>query len=180
MSHFDDILSKAKHQEGLVATYQVDVPDRSFSYYVKQDKLERLNYGIYRVIQLGHSDQQDLVEAYLWSKEKAIFSHETALYLHNLSDLLPNRVHFTLPPSEEKRDRKLPATYYALHFADIPPEETEWVGAVPVTTIERTLVDSISAGVNPDEVEKAIDQAKNRGMVGDDIERQLIRRLVTR
>jgi hypothetical protein len=52
-----------------------------------------------------------------------------------------------------------------LHHADVPKDDRAWVGPVPVTAPRRTLADCIAAGVAPDLVEQAIDQAAARGIV---------------
>lgn len=52
-----------------------------------------------------------------------------------------------------------------LHHADVPKDERAWVGPVPVTVPRRTLADCIAAGVAPDLVEQAIEQASSRGVV---------------
>jgi hypothetical protein len=52
-----------------------------------------------------------------------------------------------------------------LHHADVAKDERAWIGPVPATTPLRTLADCIAAGVSPDLVEQAIEQAAARGVV---------------
>jgi predicted transcriptional regulator of viral defense system len=87
-----------------------------------------------------------------------------ALFLHGLSDVLPARVHLTLPASWRARRLRVPRGV-VLHHADVAKDERAWVDAVPVTAPRRTLADCIEAGVSPDLVEQAIDQAATRGVV---------------
>ena len=53
----------------------------------------------------------------------------------------------------------------ALHYADVPNKERTWVGAVPVTSTRRTLVDCAHSGVTPDLLRQAATQALTRGLV---------------
>ncbi len=78
--------------------------------------------------------------------------------------MLPSRVHITLPVSGRARRLRVPRGV-VLHHADLVKDERAWVGPVPVTTPRRTLADCIAAGVAPDLVEQAIEQAAARGIV---------------
>ena len=49
MSTLVDIAEVAKHQEGYVATYQVDVSRQMFSHHESKGRLERVLPGIYRM-----------------------------------------------------------------------------------------------------------------------------------
>ena len=60
---------------------------------------------------------------------------------------------------------QFPTQFLVLHFATVPRGDRAWVGPVPVTTPERTLVDCVRDHVAPDLVEQAIAQAEARGLV---------------
>ena len=47
-----------------------------------------------------------------------MFSHETALALHELSDVLPGTIHLTLPAHDAKRRLRVPPGV-ELHFDDV-------------------------------------------------------------
>jgi len=78
-------------------------------------------------------ERDDLVVLWLWSRRLGVFSHSTALSLHELSELLPDRVHLTLPLSEERRQRQTPAGL-TVHYADLQEGDRRWFECVPVTT----------------------------------------------
>lgn len=48
-------------------------------------------------------DLEDLTAIWLWSERQGVFSHPTALVLHELSDVLPAQVHLTLPEAWRKQ-----------------------------------------------------------------------------
>ncbi len=114
---------------------------------------------------LSAREHEDLVTVWLWSEHEGVFSHETALSLHDLSDVLPARIHLTLPVAWAKRRFRVPEGV-VLHHADIAKRERTWMGTVPVTSPRRTLIDVRRANVSPEIVEQAIRQAAARGLIG--------------
>jgi predicted transcriptional regulator of viral defense system len=110
------------------------------------------------------AEHEELVIAWLWSDRQGVLSHETALALHDLSDVLPHRVHLTLPSGWRKRRFRVPENI-VLHHADVPPRDRAWVGAVPTTGPARTLNDCASAGTSPGLLRQAARQALHRGIV---------------
>src|SRR5947208_17160390 len=69
--------------------------------YLNSGKIIRVRRTVYRLKHFPPGQQEDLVALWLWSDRAGIFSHETALMLHELSDILPARAHLTR--SEERR-----------------------------------------------------------------------------
>lgn len=177
--NLDKIRRIAKRQGGVFANYQVDVSNQDLHYHQKVGNLERLKRTIYRVADYPRSDDEEYIVAYLWTKQDGALSHQTALSVHELSDVLPNRIHLTVPTSWKGRNIKIPDEY-RLHYADLGRDDTEWYDAVPITTPLRTIEDVALAGLNPDLVEQAIDQAKARGLVSEDVEREVLRSVILR
>jgi predicted transcriptional regulator of viral defense system len=127
-------------------------------------RVNRVRRGVYRLCQFPEGDHEDLVVVWLWSDRQGVFSHETALFLHDLSDVLPARVHVTLPSSWVGRRLRVPRGVM-VSFADVPDQERSWVGHLPVTAPGRTLGDSVKAAVSPEIVDQALSQARKRGLV---------------
>jgi predicted transcriptional regulator of viral defense system len=132
-------------------------------YYVGNGRLERPARGIYRLARFPASEHEDLVVIWLWSGREGVFSHETALALHDLSDVMPAVHHLTVPSSFSRRLR-VPKSV-ELHYADLDGAARAWMGPVPVTSPARTLTDCAAASVSPDLVEQAVAQAVRRGLV---------------
>ncbi len=180
MSEFSKIVEIAKSQKGFVATYQVpEVSPQLFAHHESAGNLERVARGIYRVEMMPTEEDEEFVIAYLWSREVAVISHESALSVHQMSDVLPRKTHITLP-LEEKPIRRQTPDWITVHFGKVPGDDREWFGAVPVTTPERTLIDVAADAIDPNLFDQALDQAKARGLVQDDFERRLIRELIMR
>lgn len=93
----------------------------------------------------------------------AVASHESALELHQLSDVIPDAVHLSLPRSERGRRRRAGVR---LHTLNRPPEKAEVreIAGLPVTSPERTIVDALESGVQPEQIEMALRQALDRGL----------------
>lgn len=119
--------------------------------------------GVYRLADVPLGEHHDLMELWLWSEEVGVFSHETALALHELSDALPSRVHMTVPSSWSRRSAV--PRLLALHYANVPAGDRTWVGSIPVTTVARTLRDAVDAGVDPDLVAQAIAEGRARKLL---------------
>lgn len=164
---WDALFEVASGQEGLFTTVQA--ADAGYSPQLLQKhlhagRLQRVRRGVYRLVHFPPGDHEDLATVWLWSGRAGVFSHETALFLHGLSDVLPTRVHLSVPAEWQGRRLRVPPGV-ALHHADVPKAERAWVGPVPVTTPRRTLVDCVTAGVAPDLVQQAMEQAGARGLV---------------
>ncbi|HVV83213.1 MAG TPA: hypothetical protein VHE35_09035 [Kofleriaceae bacterium] len=141
-------------------------PDAGFSKqllrsHVLAGALEHPRRGIYRLARFPVAEHPDLVELWLGSEEQGVFSHETALALHQLSDAMPARVHMTVTRVWRRRRRVVPAILL-LHHADVPDTDRAWIGSVPVTTPQRTLRDAVDDGVDPALIEQAIRDGEAR------------------
>ncbi len=124
--------------------------------HVRMCNIEHAARGIYRFANYPPSDHEVLVVLWLWSKKRAVFSHETALELHELSDAFPASVHLTLPTSASRRRICPPGAI--LHYADIPEADRTWVDAIPVTTPARTVLDVANSQGDPLLVIQAVDE----------------------
>jgi predicted transcriptional regulator of viral defense system len=163
---WDALFGVAQAQAGYFATRQAARAGYSpqLLAYLGDKKVLRVRRGIYRLVHFPSSDHEDLVVSWLWSEQAGVFSHETALALHDLSDALPNKVHLTMPASWRRRRLRVPAGV-VLHFADVGERERTSFGAVPVTVPLRTLADCIDADLAPGLLDQAISQARRRGLI---------------
>src|SRR6266850_6795380 len=132
--------------------------------YLDCGNITRVRRSVYLLKHFPPGQQEDLVVLWLWSDREGVFSHETALMLHELSDVLPARAHLTLPAKWRNRRLRVP-NGVVLHYADVPKPDRAWVGAVPVTSPARTLADCAADDVSPEFLSSAVAQALARGMV---------------
>lgn len=101
---------------------------------------------------------------WLWGEQAGVFSHGTALALHDLSDALPARTHLTLPVASRRRRLRVPDGL-VLHFAELGVRDGASFGAVSVTASLRTLRDCIEANLAPGLLDPAIHRARHRGLI---------------
>jgi predicted transcriptional regulator of viral defense system len=128
-------------------------------YHVRSGRFERVFPGVYRHRMALETERAELFLPWVWSDYRGVLSHETALDLYGLSDVMPNRVHLTVPPNFVR-----PAPGYVLHRARLEPEEVTEYEGLPVTAPARTIVDAAAAGTGPEQIELAVRQAIARGL----------------
>jgi predicted transcriptional regulator of viral defense system len=124
----------------------------------------RVRQGLYRLRHFPSSPYEHMMVAWLPLRGAgAVVSHESALELHELSDVIPNAIHLSLPRSE-RGQRRRPGV--RLHTLNAPPTKREVceIAGLPVTRPERTIVDSLAAGTQPEQIQMAIRQALDRGV----------------
>lgn len=171
---WDALFDVAQAQAGYFTTKQAAHAGYSpqLLAYHRDNRVERVRRGIYRLVHFPASDHEDLVVLWLWSEQEGVFSHDTALALHDLSDILPSRVHLTLPAGWRRRRLRVP-TGLVLYFSDIGDGDRSSFDVVPVTGPRRTLEDCIETHVEPRLVEQAISQARQRGLISASEETRL-------
>jgi predicted transcriptional regulator of viral defense system len=135
-------------------------------YHVSTGAFERIEHGLCRLADMPIAQDDDLIRLSLWSRNRAdepqaVVSHESALVLHELTELLPDRVHLTVPPGF----RKEPLQGCVLHRAALAPAESEERIGFRVTTPLRTLLDVGAGTTSGEQVEKAVAEALRRGLV---------------
>jgi predicted transcriptional regulator of viral defense system len=163
----DRLFGMVAAQDGLFTTQQAQeagYSDQLLVHHVNSGNFRRVRRGIYRWVHYPIGEHEELVEIWLWSERVGVFSHESALALHELSDVLPAKVHLTLPSASRRRRRRVPDGV-TLHHADVMDAERTWHGPVPITSPLRTLLDCARAASSPEILEVAVAQALRRGLI---------------
>jgi predicted transcriptional regulator of viral defense system len=169
-SRRDRLYEVALVQEGHFTTAQAAAAGYSpqlLDKHLRAGRIWRVRRGVYRIVHFPPGEHEDLVVIWLWSERVGVFSHETALALHQLSDLLPNKVHMTVPDAWRRRRLRVPDRM-VIDYGEVSADEVAWVGPVPVTSPARTILDCAAAQVSPDVIRQAIGEAKHRGLVADE------------
>jgi predicted transcriptional regulator of viral defense system len=163
MPDHDALYQLAEQQAGyFVATQarEAGFTHSLLSYHVGTGRFERVKSRVYRIVQFPSSRHEDLYVAWLQAGLHAVISHDSALALYGLSDLLPHRIHVTVPRTASRRRPGL-----QLHTKWLEPEDVTRYEGLPVTTVLRTLVDVTAAGLADEQVRQAIQEALRRGLV---------------
>jgi len=168
----DDLFAIAEGQQGyFTASQAADVGYQlgSQAHHVKVGNWVRASRGIYRLARFPQSDEEQLVIYSLWSRNRAgipegVYSHQTALSIHELSDVNPAKLHMTVPPPF-RRSAKVPAIL-VLHHAGLGGQDVEQRQGFRVTRPLRTIVDLAAADlVSRDTIAQALTESRSRGLV---------------
>lgn len=127
-------------------------------------RYQRARRGLYRLRHFPTSSYEHVVAEWLPLRQAGgVVSHESALELHDLSDVMPTAIHISLPRA--KRGQR-PRPGVRFHTLEHPPGSSEVVAVhgVPATTPERTIADTAESGTQPEQVEMAIRQALDRAL----------------
>ena len=135
-------------------------------YHVSTGAFERVAHGLYRLSDIPVAENEDLIQLSLWSRNRAdepqaVVSHESALVLHDLTELLPDAIHLTVPTGF----RKVPPEGCVIHKGVLLPADMEERTGFRVTTPLRTLLDASAGTTSEEQLEKAVMEALGLGLV---------------
>lgn len=168
MKQYEQLDKLMADHDGIVQTSQVVAKGISkpvFYDYIKEKKLERVAHGVY-----ASADAwiDTLYLVHLRSKQ-AVFSHETALFLHDLTDREPAPYSITVKtgynPNRLKADGVQVYTVKPeLHVVGRTIAQTSFGHTVPVYDMERTICDLIRSrkGIEIQTFQDAIKQYVRR------------------
>jgi predicted transcriptional regulator of viral defense system len=162
---YKKLYSIAEPQAGYFTVKQVwdaNYTRQDVYYQAKRKVFIRVSQGVYRLTFFPTSPFEDLFVALLKSGSKAVLSHETALSVYNLSDALPGEIHITLPRTSSHRRHGI-----RYHTKAISEKEITHYQGLRVTTVPRMIIDLIESGFDSIQIEKAIRQAFDRGLMMD-------------
>ncbi len=139
---------------------------RMQSHYRQNGEWLEIDRGVFRLAQFPNSPDEDYVRWSLWSRDRsgqpqAVMSHDSALSIHELSDVMPGKIHFTVPPGFRKKAPK----GCAIHKGIIPDIAKEQREGFFVTTPLQTVIDSAESNLSADYLTQAVSQACDRGLI---------------
>lgn len=150
-----ELYQLAESQSGYFTTKQAAALGYTSSkriYHVRVGNWIREHRGIYRLARFPGPERSDLVLWWLWSRDRSdrptgVFSHQTALSLHELTDANPAKLDLTVP-NGFRRGVPIPKVL-RLHYHDLRSEDREILSGVPVTNAMRTILDVWQEGSLP-------------------------------
>jgi hypothetical protein len=140
--------------------------DEGYSYQAQRFHAQRGNWiridrGIYRFrefLDLDVGDTDSLVRWSLWSKDRAVVSHLSALAVHNLGIANSQTVHLTVPPGFRQTD---PAV--VLHRGVLDEQDIARREGFRVTTPLRAIAESAAISADQDVIDSAVSDLLMRG-----------------
>lgn len=135
------------------------------AHHVRSGRYEHVRRGLYRLRDYPASSYEEVRAKWLAvGTERAVVSHESALELHGLSDVLPNTVHLLVNRAERgvkpPQGVTLHTTTQALESAEVVTRE-----GIRLTAPARSIIDAAAAGAAPEQIEMAVRQALDEGLV---------------
>lgn len=177
----------AESQQGFFTTKQAKTSgykDNTHPYHVRCGDWIRVYRGIYRLAKFPQTERPDLVIWALWSsnrqgKVEGVYSHQTALSIYHLSDVMPNKLDMTVPPSF-RRNSAIPSNL-KLHFKKIQQDQIVAIDGYWVTTPYQTLLDVMEeASISHDLILQALKEAEQKGIITQLMLRQFLKEPVVR
>lgn len=120
----------------------------------------RIERGLFRLAEWIPDIHDDLVKWSLWSRGRGVVSHETALAVHGIGEFESARVHLTVPPGFTMRDDAV-----VLHHAELDASDVQERTGFHVTTPARSLIDVAATAPDEDQLARAVEEARTRGLI---------------
>jgi predicted transcriptional regulator of viral defense system len=172
MNKRSKLFDVADAQQGYFTSKQAQecgIPRSHFHHKLRSGEWVKELRSIYRLAYYPLTDRPELVLWTLWSRDRqenpqGVWSHATALDIHDLSDVMPSKMHMTVPLHFRKHV-KIPKNL-RLHFATLSKKDIEIRQGYCVTTPMRTLLDVIEEGIlSEDLIIQAIREGIQKGIL---------------
>ena len=130
------------------------------AHHVRAGNWIRVDRGIFRLTDWIPGANDDLARWFLWSKQRAAVSHETALAVYGVGELESPRINLTVPPGFRMSNDAV-----ALHVADLADDEVEFRPGFRMTTLIRSLIDVAGDRADEDQLASALADALALGTI---------------
>jgi predicted transcriptional regulator of viral defense system len=163
----DKLFRTASEQSGYFTAAQARSAGFSWAlltHHSKGGRFIRVRQGLYRFREYPSSPREDVMAAWLAAgADVAVVSHESALDILGLSDVVPEAVHLTVPRPKRYRPASPGVT---VHTTTRPIRSADVVvrDGIKVSAPARAVVDAAEAGTAPEQIVAAVAQAIERGM----------------
>lgn len=157
------LFAHAAEQAGFFTAAQAKSLGYSYqaqAHHVASGNWRRVEHGVFRLAEWLPDQHDDLVRWTLWSKNRAVVSHDSALAVHEIGEFESRRVQLTVPPGFVKR-----ADGVTLHRAALPDSDVRQRLGFRVTTPTRSLIDVAARSPEPDQLARAVNEARRGGFI---------------
>jgi len=139
------------------------------AYHAKTGRFQRIQRGLYRLRDYPSSMHEEVVAAWLAvGKDIAVVSHESALELLELSDVIPSAIHLTVP-RDKRYLRQPPNTVIHTTTNAMSRRDTVVREGIRLTNPERSIVDAAETGTGGEQIVMAVTQALDQGMTSKEL-----------
>ena len=170
MNKEEKLLEYANRQAGYFTAKQAERAGYSYrlhTYHVDTGRWKKVGRGIFRLRDFPIAQRDDLIRWSLWSRNRKdepqfVVSHETALAIHELGDVMPAKIHFSVPPGFRK---KVPVNIVLHKTKSLDSHDIEVREGFSITPPLRTLFDAAEGDLDENELAKALQSAVDQGLV---------------
>jgi predicted transcriptional regulator of viral defense system len=153
----------AAEQGGYFSAAQAKVVGYSYqaqAHHVEAGNWIRVDRGVFRLTDWVAGIHDEFSMWTLWSRGKAVVSHESALAVHGVGEFESRSVQLTVPRNFRMSDPAL-----VLHRGELPDRDIEHRVGFRVTTLDRTLIDVAAQEPDEEQLGRAINQAVQAGLL---------------
>lgn len=156
------LFSLAAQQGGYFTAAQAK--DLGYSYqaqahHVSAENWYRVGRGLFRLAEWVPELHDDLRRWTVWSKARAVVSHETALSVHGVGEFESGKVHLTVPHGFSMADDAI-----VLHRTDLDGTDVVEHAGFRVTTPTRSIIDVAAVGADEEQLARAIEDVLDHGL----------------
>jgi predicted transcriptional regulator of viral defense system len=130
------------------------------AHHVAAGNWQRIDRGIFRLAHWVPDLHDDLARWSLWARGRGVISHDTALGVHEIGELESPKVHLVVPVGFRQRDDAV-----VLHIGRLTDQDVQHHTGFRVTTPLRSLIDVATEAPDEDQLARAIEEARRRGLV---------------
>lgn len=166
------LFATAERQGGYFTAAQAEASGfirTNHAYHVRAGNWIREYRGIFRLAHFPIPERSDLILWSLWSRNRfglpqGVYSHQTALSIYDLSDLMPAKLHMTVP--ESFRKNSLTPAILILHYDNLPAEDIVDREGFRVTRPIRTIVDINRSGeLSNEQLLETFSEGRKQGLI---------------
>ena len=143
----------ASGQHGYFTTGQAlnsGYSDSLLSHHVKKGFFLRAHRGVYRLRDFPSTPREEVMAAWLAvGAERTAVSHESALDLYGLSDIIPIAINLSVPRAVRNLP-KLPGVNIHTTTRTLGPGDVVTRDGLRVTSVARSIADAAEKGTGPE------------------------------
>ena len=139
------------------------ISPRMLHHYTKKGVLVRLEQGLYAFPEHLSFDFESLIKEKLKMIPQAILGLESALKLYDLTDEAPRSIYLVVPLSNVPKRKVKDVKFYRVKDI-LHKRAVRKINGIPVTSIERTLIDLLRAQKSISMVLKVMFTAQKKGI----------------
>lgn len=163
---YERLVERAGTQHGFVRTQDLDelgIPQVYVRKLAAAGRAEHRARGLYRLVALPVTANDEYHEAVLWAGDGATVTGEAALALWTLADVNPRRIQVAIPPG--RRPRRHANGRFTVVATDLRPDDVDFIDNIPVVTPTVAIGSVIAEGMEGKPVDQAISTAATRGLL---------------